>query len=73
MNAFELTTLIDTAFPNMLCVRCSHSEFYLMPSQPTGPMPETVSVACRRCGFIEQHLVGLLQQANKPIVSGGSK
>jgi len=41
-----------------------------MPTVSDDPLGPIVTLACRRCGHIEQHLTDLLQQAKKPLPKG---
>ena len=38
-----------------------------MPTVSDNPLGPVVTLACRRCGYIEQHLTDLLQEAEKPL------
>ena len=38
-----------------------------MPTVSADALGPVVTLACRRCGHIEQHLTDLLQQAGKPL------
>ena len=39
-----------------------------LPDEAAGSLGPVVTLACRRCGHVEQHLTDLLQKAQKPIV-----
>ena len=41
-----------------------------MPTVSDDALGAVVTLACRRCGHIEQHLTDLLQQAKKPLPKG---
>jgi ribosomal protein L37E len=38
-----------------------------MPIASDDPVGAVITLACRRCGHVEQHLTDLLKQANKPV------
>jgi hypothetical protein len=38
-----------------------------MPTTSDDGLGPVVTLACRRCGFVEQHLTDLLQKAQKPL------
>ena len=38
-----------------------------MPTTSDEPVGPVVTLACRRCGYIEQHLTDLLKKAQKPL------
>ncbi len=73
----DLEKLFKESFPDVRCLRCDNDEFYILPSArqvialPDGPPAEAIipvmTVACTRCGHIEQHLIRTLQEAAKPI------
>ena len=59
------------AFPDRICPKCGHSKFFIL--DPTGqalnPGPLTfdawpiTKIACSRCGFMEEHLTGVLRKS----------
>ena len=73
----ELEALFKESFPDVRCLRCDNDEFYMLPSarqlivMPDGPSSEAsypvMTVACTRCGHLEQHLIRTLRDAPKPI------
>jgi len=73
----ELAKLFKESFPDVHCLRCDNDEFYILPSArqtivlPDGPPSEAalpvMTLACTRCGHIEQHLIRMLREASKPI------
>ncbi len=73
----ELADLVKASFPELRCLRCGHDQFYLadqgidgfllLHSVVNDPLKPVVTLACTRCGHLEQHLKGLLRQAHKPI------
>ena len=77
-NFEELAGLVKSSFPDLRCLRCGHDQFYLADQGIDGflllhsiindPLKPVVTLACTRCGHLEQHLTGLLRQANKPIL-----
>ena len=73
LNAFQLSALIEQAFPDMRCLRCTHDQFYAMPSVRIASLPEAVVIACQRCGFAEQHVLSILIDAKKPIERANSE
>jgi hypothetical protein len=78
----ELDKLFKESFPDIGCLRCENDEFYILPStRQTIVSPDGLSaiatipimtVACTRCGHIEQHLIPTLRDAAKPIALDGS-
>jgi Zn ribbon nucleic-acid-binding protein len=77
-----LAELFKQSFPDVHCLRCGYGDFYILPSErqtfiigdkearPTY-LP-VITLACIRCGHIEQHLSGPLRDASKPIEIGKS-
>jgi Zn ribbon nucleic-acid-binding protein len=73
----ELAELFKESFPNVHCLRCGHGDFYILPAaRQTFMMSEpalspkllpVITLACTRCGHIEQHLSDQLRDAAKPI------
>ncbi len=73
----ELAELFKESFPDIRCLRCGHSDFYILPAtRQTFMMGEhalspkllpVITLACTRCGRIEQHLSDQLRDAAKPI------
>ncbi len=72
----ELAGLMKASFPEISCLRCGFDRFYVLPDAPAprladGPLTDSrhpvLSLACVRCGHIEQHLTGVLRSASKPI------
>jgi predicted nucleic-acid-binding Zn-ribbon protein len=72
----RLGELFRKSFPDVGCLRCGNSDFYVLPatregfwtqyaSRPT--FLEVVTLACTRCGHIERHLTEQLEKAAKPI------
>jgi hypothetical protein len=55
--------IVLKSFPDVACLRCGNREFGVMPnlSGPSGI--GVVTLACNRCGHLEQHLIGTLRQA----------
>ncbi len=72
-----LAELFKQSFTEHHCLRCGHGEFYILPSErqtflmgQATPQPRLLPVmtlACTRCGYIEQHLSEPLRSAAKPI------
>ena len=72
-----LAELFKESFPDIHCLRCGHGDFYILPSsRQTFMMGEAalsptllpvITLACTRCGHIEQHLSDPLREASKPI------
>ena len=66
--ATEQADLIRAAFPEMKCLRCNNDNFYILPNAQNNLLSlGVVNVACSRCGFVEQHMIGILRSATKPI------
>ena len=73
----DLAELFKKSFPDVRCLRCGHGDFFILPaSRQTFMMGEpalrpkllpVITLACTRCGHIEQHLSEPLQDAAKPI------
>ncbi len=73
----SLAKLFRESFPDVRCLRCGHTEFFILPAvrqsfmmgdpalKPT--LLPVVTLACTRCGHIEQHLSERLEDASKPI------
>jgi hypothetical protein len=73
----ELADLVKASFPDLKCLRCGNERFYLVTEaerphslaalgQPKVE-PTTVTLACTRCGFLENHLAEPLRRSGKPI------
>jgi predicted nucleic-acid-binding Zn-ribbon protein len=69
-SADDLAELVRESFPDLRCLRCTHDNFYILPSVDGHDHFGTIAIACQRCGFVETHLIGLLRSATKPIVPG---
>ncbi len=73
----ELKELFTQSFPEASCLRCGNGDFYILPaSRQTFLMGEPtmtpkrlggVTLACTRCGYVEQHLSAQLRHASRPI------
>ncbi len=73
----ELAELFKESFPDVRCLRCGNGDFYILPAArqtfmmgEPAPAPKllgVVTLACTRCGYIEQHLSDQLREASKPI------
>ena len=70
----ELAGLVKASFPDLTCLRCGNDRFYLLtdpdrPGMPAdGGRPVAVlTLACTRCGFLENHLAEALRHSAKPI------
>jgi ribosomal protein L37E len=71
----DLVGLVKESFPDIHCLRCGYTSFHILrPTQQSSVLGEAavepillpvVTLACRRCGHIEQHLSDKLQ--NRPI------
>ncbi|MGD1038363.1 MAG: hypothetical protein ABR878_14535 [Roseiarcus sp.] len=71
----DLVGLFKKSFPDIHCLRCGYQSFYILPAtrqtfmmgdpalSPT--LLPVITLACRRCGHIEQHLSE--QLSDKPI------
>lgn len=59
--------LIRKSFPDLRCLRCGHDNFLIFQNIKEIAGLRVVLMACDRCGHIEQHLLGSLRQAEKPI------
>jgi len=72
-----LAELFRQSFPDVRCLRCGYADFYILPSErQTFIMGEkearptylpVITLACIRCGHLEQHLSDPLRDAAKPI------
>ena len=72
-----LAELFKESFPDVHCLRCGCGDFYILPATrqtfmvgdpaiaPT--LLPVMTLACARCGHIEQHLSDQLRDAAKPI------
>ncbi len=73
----DLVKLFKESFPDVHCLRCGHDGFYILPAIQQAflvadPAISTtllpvITLACTRCGHIEQHLSQALRGARKPI------
>jgi predicted nucleic-acid-binding Zn-ribbon protein len=72
----DLAELFRESFPDVHCLRCGHGEFYILPAirqtflmgeSPAPRLLPVITLACTRCGHIEQHLSDRLREASKPI------
>ena len=73
----ELAELFKESLPDVRCLRCGHGDFYILPAaRQTFMMGDpalspallpVITLACTRCGHIEQHLSEQLRKASKPI------
>ena len=73
----ELAELFKESFPDAHCLRCGNADFYILPASrqafmmgEPGSAPrllEVVTLACTRCGYVEQHLSAQLRAAERPI------
>ena len=61
----EHQTIVAASFPSISCLRCGFSNFFLMPNVKGPGGVGVVTLACERCGHIEQHLIGVLRDAIK--------
>ena len=68
-NKDERLGLIRESFPEIVCLRCKNDDFYIFPNVTDLSGLGVVTLGCSRCGFIEQHLIGTLRTATKPIVA----
>ena len=64
----ERLGLVRDSFPEIACLRCKGHDFDVFPNVTDLSGLGVVTLACSRCGFIEQHLIGTLRTASKPIV-----
>ncbi len=72
-----LAELFRESFPDVRCLRCGHGDFYILPSdretfiigdrEARREYLPVITLACIRCGHIEQHLSDSLRAAAKPI------
>ena len=79
----ELAALVKASFPDIRCLRCGHDILYIVSesggalpgyfsrslfgSPVMDPNHPLLTLACTRCGHLEQHLTGVLRTAKKPI------
>jgi predicted nucleic-acid-binding Zn-ribbon protein len=73
----ELAELFKQSFPDARCLRCGSEDFYVLPSarqaflmgepEPVAKWLGVVTLACARCGYVEQHLSAQLRKAIRPI------
>ncbi len=79
----ELRGLVKASFPDIRCLRCGHDELYLISNDLSGlpgyisaqilESPITnrrhpfLTLACTRCGHVENFLTGIMERAEKPI------
>ena len=63
----ERLQLVREAFPDLRCLRCGHDSFAIFPNIKELAGLGVIMMACDRCGHVEQHLIGSLREAQKPI------
>jgi ribosomal protein L37E len=73
----DLVGLVKKSFPDIHCLRCGYSNFHILPAtQQTFMLGEpaqaprllpVVTLACTRCGHIEQHLSEKLRESPIPL------
>ena len=69
-TAATVAQWLETAFPGHRCPKCGNQKFYVLdpPPQPLAEGDLTYSkwpiakIACAKCGFIEEHLTGVLKK-----------
>ena len=60
--------LLQRAFPDIQCLRCGSDEFALLPrSLSYGTFLPVVTMACVKCGHLEQHLLKMMNETTLPI------
>ena len=69
-TADQQTQMIRDSFPDLQCLRCKHDDFYILPNLVKYEGIAVVTLVCSRCGIIEQHQLGILSNASKPIKVG---
>ncbi len=70
-NFDELVGLLDASFPDIRCLRCGFDKFYMLDGPhlnlPSGPLTDlqrpVMRLACARCGYLEDHLTGVLRDS----------
>lgn len=84
LSISDLAKEVGRAFPDLKCLRCGGEKFHLSRQSVMGQiLPkddgsasiegghlDTFALVCRRCGFVEQHLVKIFVDAIKPIPIG---
>ena len=73
----DLLRLFEKSFPDIHCLRCGYNSFYVLPATRQSFMMgdpaispallPVITLACRRCGHIEQHLSDQLRDRPIPI------
>ena len=73
----DLAELFKESFPDIHCLRCGYNSFYILPAtRQTFMMGDpalapkllpVITLACTRCGHIEQHLTETLRGRSRPI------
>jgi hypothetical protein len=80
----QIAGLVKASFPDIRCLRCGHDELYIVSDEHSGlpgfvsaqvlgsPLTNKrypfVTLACTRCGHIENFLTGIMERAPKPIM-----
>jgi hypothetical protein len=73
----KLADLVKSSFPDLKCLRCGNERFFLV-TEPekirtladlgnARSEASTATLACTRCGFLENHLAEPLRRSGKPI------
>ena len=79
----QVAGLVKASFQDIKCLRCGHDELYvisdelsglpghvsaqLLDSVITNRLHPFLSLACARCGHVENFLTGVMERAAKPI------
>ena len=79
----QIAGLVKASFPDIRCLRCGHGELYVVSDELSGlpghvspqllesPLTNRqhpfLTLACTRCGHVENFLTGIMERAQKPI------
>ena len=63
----EHVDLVSKSFPEIRCIRCGYEDFYIMPNVAGPSGLAVVTLACKRCGHLDQHLISVLRESPKPV------
>ncbi|MFM9974528.1 MAG: hypothetical protein ACKVON_08145 [Beijerinckiaceae bacterium] len=63
ISTIEHIDLVSRSFPEIACLRCGSQDFGILPDVEGPSGLGVITMACMRCGHIEQHMISTLQRA----------